>query len=376
MFYGDQLVHLGTTKPSDKAPTATLTTDHGYFSTSAAPEARKARAEKKERFKEEFDKKRQKEEERVKRKLTYEEEAKVKIEVKEALEWAEMSPTERKIHKLLADYDADNNTKLSYSEFKGILMACGLARNESKKFDEKKADRLFAYVDANGDGQLIVSELVQWILHGTADAAVMAHMNRPIDAKEAADAFKDFINDLARVSVIATEPEELAGKCFIRDRDKTKAARKAGIDVAKVKTRDLLPEERWLPFDEIFDEMDANDNGFISMTELVNALQTYGFDCHRKVIESMFRLLDENEDQRAKKFGSQSVTKRITKRLKDHALDMVEFLELFGKEIGKEELEKMPEEVQEHEAERKDLCKPPAADVAPESQEAAGGSAQ
>lgn len=257
-------------------------------------------------------------------------------------------------------------------------MTCGLARDEKSKYklDETKANKLFAYVDADGDGQLIVSELVDWILHGTADAEIKAHMNRPIDAKEAVVAFKEFIDDLARVSRIATDPEELANKCFIRDADKTKAARKAGISVLKIKTRQLLPEERWLPFDEIFDEMDANGNGFISMTELVNALQTYGFDCHKKVIESMFRLLDENEDQRAKKFGSQSVTKQITKRLKDHALDMVEFLELFDKEISQEELETMPGEVQKHEAERQDLCKPPAADVAPESQEAAGGSAQ
>merc|ERR1711920_831784 len=115
------------------------------------------------------------------------------------------------------------------------------------------------------------------MLHGNADSAIYAHMDRPIDAKEAAAAFMEFINDLARCSKIATAPEILEGMCFVRDHDQTKAARKAEVDPATVKTRVLQEDEKWMPFEAIFDEMDANNNGFISMNELVVALQTYGF---------------------------------------------------------------------------------------------------
>jgi Ca2+-binding EF-hand superfamily protein len=332
---------------SDKAPTAAFVNDLGHFITPAAPAARAARAERKGVLRAEFEKKREAEEQKLKRRLTYEEEAKIKIDVKEALEWAGLSPTEKKVHKLFSDYDRDNNKRLSVVEFKKILAACGV--------DRSKANKMFELVDANGDGQLMVAELVQWMLHGSADSAIFAHMNRPIDAKEAAAEFMSFINDLARCSVIATEPEDLAGKCFVRDHDKIQAARKAGHDVQNVKTRVLNEDEKWMPFEAIFDEMDANSNGFISMNELVVSLQTYGFDCHRTVIEKMFRLLDENEEQREKKFGAESVTNNVTRRLKDHALDMVEFLEMFGKEITPEYLAEMPAAVQEKEAQRKDV---------------------
>lgn len=320
---------------STKAATAQFVNEHGHFITTAASTAaRTARAERKAVLRAEFEKKREAEEAKLKRRLFYEEEAKIKMEVKEALEWAGLSSTEKKVHKLFADYDRDNNKRLSVNEFKMILAACGV--------DRSKANKMFEMVDSNGDGQLMVAELVQWMLHGNADSAVYAHMDRPIDGKEAVASFMEFINELARCSRIATEPENLAGMCFVRDHDQTQAARKAEVDLTKVKTRVLQEDEKWMPFEAIFDEMDMNNNGFISMNELVIALQTYGFDCHRTVIEKMFRLLDENEDQREKKFGPGSVTSSVTRRLKDHALDMVEFLEMFGKEITPEYLAEMP----------------------------------
>lgn len=118
----------------------------------------------------------------------------------------------------------------------------------------------------------------------------------------------------------------------------------------------------------LFKSLDVNGNNYISMNELVTGIQSRGFNCHKSVLEKMFRLLDGAEykekdlvigprtrqttqaDEAAIGVGKLKYT-TLTTKMKDGALDKVEFMEYLGHELA---LDDLPDDVKESaEARRK-----------------------
>jgi Ca2+-binding EF-hand superfamily protein len=293
-------------------------------------------------------------------KLTYDQEAEEQFQKKQEEAYSKLSDKQKKVLQLFKDFDDDRNERLSKVEFRKIMMSCGMPKD--------KVDALFAAADTNFDDQISTRELMIWILGnqyggGNAPKEIKAYMDRPSDPEEAKGLFISFMKDLCAEAKggIVTSPSEYEGRVFFKESEKTQFEARKGV---KVETRDVDSGDSTNALNSLFQNIDVNGNSYISMSELVSGLQSYGFNCHKKVIEKMFVLLDGCEmkdkeltigpttrqttdaDASAIATGKIKYT-TLTTKIKDGALDKIEFMNILGQELTSEEMEKLPEEVRQ-----------------------------
>lgn len=291
-------------------------------------------------------------------KLTYDQEAELQFQKKQEELAAKLTPAQKKVLQLFADFDDNRNERLEKMEFRKILVTCGMPSD--------KVTLLFNQADANNDGIINQRELLQWILGSSrqqaqAPSSIKKYMDRPTDPEEAKSLFVSFCRELCSDAKggIVTEPPDFAGKVFFKESDVKQFENRRKV---KLTTREVTSDDYLDALNSLFEAWDTNGNKYLSMGELVSGCQSYGFNCHRKVIELMFNILD-NVEVKDKELLVGPTTREtteadkdliatgkikyqtLTTKMKDGALDHVEFMAILGRELSAAEIDKLPDEV-------------------------------
>mmetsp|Transcript_94811 Transcript_94811/g.149976 ORF Transcript_94811/g.149976 Transcript_94811/m.149976 type:complete len:394 (+) Transcript_94811:76-1257(+) len=189
-----------------------------------------------------------------------------------------------KVQKLFDKYDLDMNCTLERSEFRQILVACGLR--------DVDAGKIFRACDANNSGAVEFKEFINWLFADSPEmdasrdadsqarmAKIHKHMDRGVMTKsEAMDDYFELLSEICQDYRYAKERNAVVP-------ERSLLTKKTG-DVEKnreVKVRDL------------FSAMDLNNNGKLTQSEFVRGMQTFGHTGDSEMISMIFHKLDQEK---------------------------------------------------------------------------------
>jgi len=221
---------------------------------------------------------------------TYDQEAELAFQKKQEEAYAKLSPSQKKVMQLFRDFDDNRNERLEKMEFRKILITCGMPGD--------KVTSLFNQADKNNDGIIDMRELLAWILgsntqSASAPSSVKKYMDRPSDPETAKGLFLQFCKDLcsdAKGGIVVGG--EYDGKVFFKEADKKQFEQRKHV---KLEVREVSGDDYFAALNALFETWDTNGNQYLSMNEVVSGCQSYGFNCHKKIIELMFNILDSVE---------------------------------------------------------------------------------
>jgi len=196
--------------------------------------------------------------------------------------------TKDDILKAFDRYDADRNMTLNKSEFRSILVACGMK--------QENVNALFNHVDHNHDECISSKEFVNWLFNTTGTEAddglsstkmtkVQKHIERlSMTPAEALDDWFEFMNEV----------KDNARYAVMRDT--------IVLDPSKLRQKKKGGDEKNTPvtLKTIFETMDTNKNGKVSMSEFVSGCNRLGIDCEDEMLVTLFRMIDQEKKIRKK----------------------------------------------------------------------------
>lgn len=200
--------------------------------------------------------------------------------------------TKEEVQKAFDLYDVDGNQTLSKSEFRAIMVKCGM-RDENVK-------KLFDHVDCNKDGDINSKEFIKWIFDtsdtnmgdGTSSSK-MANVHQHVDRlnmtkDEALEDFFLFMDDVRTNARYATLRDQIV-------LDPSKLKKKVSI-----KGTDKVEPNKPVSLNEIFKAMDTNNNGKVTMSEFVSGCNLLGIDCEDGMLANLFRVIDQEKKMKKK----------------------------------------------------------------------------
>lgn len=150
------------------------------------------------------------------------------------------------------DFDTDRNGSISQSELRIILVKLGVSDGDVTK--------VFSAMDANKDGQVDYNEFVNWLYSADGDGAALAsYVNRTEKPEEALDDFFDYLKKLKAQTMQSSKGKE---------------------------------QLRFKKLKDIFDAIDLNGNGKVSMLEFKAGMTSLGHVCDDAMLEEIFDLID------------------------------------------------------------------------------------
>lgn len=191
------------------------------------------------------------------------------------------------VRKLFDKYDLDRDCRLSCPEFRKVLVAVGLR--------DQDANAIYKKVDVNNDGNIDMREFVKWIHSDNpeefdpdnrADIAkdrmekVQRHMKRNVmTTEEALDDYVVFMNELKEKYKFATTRDVV-----VLEKNLQEKTTKKGTRVTE-KSRDVRLKD-------LFNAMDLNSNGKLTMSEFVRGLKSFGHDGDQEMLAAIFHAID------------------------------------------------------------------------------------
>lgn len=188
------------------------------------------------------------------------------------------------VQKLFDKYDLDNNCRLSSSEFKKVLVECGLSDVDSRA--------IYGKCDSNNDGSVDMKEFINWLYAEAPDmdtakadeaadrmAKVHRHMKRGVMSKD--ESMQDFFEFMEELK----EDYKYAKKRDVVTLEKDIRVDKDGKEEA---TRDVRLKD-------FFNSMDMNGNGKLTMSEFVGGMAAFGHTGNKEMVADIFRAIDQQK---------------------------------------------------------------------------------
>lgn len=164
------------------------------------------------------------------------------------------------------EWDSDRNGYISQSELRRVLVHIGLPGSE--------VGNVFKAMDANKDGNVDYDEFVSWLYGGTVSQEVQDYVNRTDCPEEALDDFFDFMKAVKAETTTNKKGETI---------------------------------EKYKKLRDLFDAIDLNGSGKISMSEFKAGVKSLGHVCDDGMLEEIFELID---------------TERVATRLRPKPFDL------------------------------------------------------
>jgi len=190
------------------------------------------------------------------------------------------------VQKMFDKYDLDKDCRLSRSEFRAVLVSCGLR--------DADARAIYAKVDVNKDATVDMKEFVKWLYSETPDmdtdkeevakdrmGKVHRHMKRgSMNQAEAMEDFFDFMGEMKEQYKFATKRDVIVLEDNIQSSQKKDGSMVAET-TREVKLRDF------------FNNLDLNGNGKVTMSEFVRGMKSLGHDGDQDMVAGIFRAIDQ-----------------------------------------------------------------------------------
>jgi Ca2+-binding EF-hand superfamily protein len=194
------------------------------------------------------------------------------------------------VQKMFDKYDLDRDCRLSNSEFRSVLVACGLREADAKA--------IYGKVDANHDGSVDMREFIKW-LHAEnpemdADrvdvakdrmAKVHKHMKRgAMNTQEALEDYFEFMAEMKEQYKFATKRDVV-----VLEKDLQDVTKKDGTSNKE--------NSREVRLRDFFNQMDLNGNGVLTMSEFVRGVSSLGHTGNQEMVADIFRAIDTEKSK-------------------------------------------------------------------------------
>jgi len=214
-----------------------------------------------------------------------------------------------KVQKLFDKYDLDMNCTLERSEFRQILVACGLR--------DVDASKIFRACDANNSGAVEFKEFVRWLFAESPEmdasranetqermSKIHKHMDRAVmNTTEAMDDYFEILSEVVEDYRYATDRKTLVP-------ERSLITKKTGD----------LEKNREVKVKDLFSSMDLNNNGKLTQSEFVRGMQTFGHNGDSEMLAMIFHKLD-NEKKNSRIWDRQyHKLKELEESMMDKAL--------------------------------------------------------